>query len=365
MTTTVRRRVPLAPLAARSSCSPRPAAAARAAATGTHAGGGGTKLPATTLKGSGSIVPGPVRRGGLPRLHSRRAAERHGQLQLGRLRTGPDRPAGWRDRLRRFRQPRPRGRRTEVQGRVPVHPDRVGTDHDLVQPERRRASSRSRPPTIAKIFATKITKWNDAGDHGRQPRRDPAVDVDHRRAPQRRLRHDGQLHEVPHARRPRATGRSEPARPSTGRAPRSVPTSNAGVAAKVKSTDGAIGYVDFSDATTTGLTFASVKNSAGTVVAPTLAGATAAMASATVTPDVTVSPMNASGCRRVPDHVAHVHHRVREADRPRTRATALKALLEYVLGAGQSKAAGARLRQAARPRCSPRPRPNSTRSSIP
>ena len=39
-------------------------------------------------------------------------------------------------------------------------------------------------------------------DRGRQPRRDAAVDRDHGGAPLRQLRHDDELHEVPHRRRP-------------------------------------------------------------------------------------------------------------------------------------------------------------------
>lgn len=51
---------------------------------------------------------------------------------------------------------------------------------------------------------------------------------------------------------------------------------NSGVAQIVKSTKGAIGYVDLSDAKASGLTFAAIKNSAGTYVTPTVAATTAA-----------------------------------------------------------------------------------------
>jgi phosphate transport system substrate-binding protein len=114
---------------------------------------------------------------------------------------------------------------------------------------------------------------------------------------------------------------------------------NPGVASKIKSTDGAIGYVDFADATQAGLAVASVKNAAGSVVAPTLAGATAAMASAPVTPDVTVSPMNAPGADAYP--ITSPTYLIVYANQSNhDKGTALKALLDYVLGAGQSKAAG-------------------------
>ncbi|HEY5012812.1 MAG TPA: phosphate ABC transporter substrate-binding protein PstS [Acidimicrobiia bacterium] len=112
---------------------------------------------------------------------------------------------------------------------------------------------------------------------------------------------------------------------------------NTGVAEKISSTDGAIGYVDFSDAKAANLTFASIKNAAGKVVAPTLAGATAAMASAPVTADVTVSPMNAPGTDAYPI-TSPTYMIVYENQTDHNKGTALKALLEYVLGAGQAKA---------------------------
>jgi phosphate transport system substrate-binding protein len=112
---------------------------------------------------------------------------------------------------------------------------------------------------------------------------------------------------------------------------------NTGVAGKIKSTDGAIGYVDFSDAKQAGLKFASVKNSAGSVVAPSLAGATAAMASAQVAADVTVSPMNAPGADAYPI-TSPTYIIVYEKQTDHNKGTALKALLTYVLDAGQTKA---------------------------
>jgi len=92
---------------------------------------------------------------------------------------------------------------------------------------------------------------------------------------------------------------------------------NPGVAQIVSQTDGAIGYVDLADATAAKLTTALIENAAGKFVAPTLAGAAAAVEAAPVAPDLSYSPINASGDRVVPDHVAHVHPRVPEADQPR------------------------------------------------
>src|SRR6516225_9868593 len=62
---------------------------------------------------------------------------------------------------------------------------------------------------------------------------------------------------------------------------------NGGVAQIIKSTPGAIGYVDYTDAKASGLSSASIKNKDGNYVAPSPAGASAAAAGVTVKPDLT------------------------------------------------------------------------------
>lgn len=70
---------------------------------------------------------------------------------------------------------------------------------------------------------------------------------------------------------------------------------NTGVAGSVKSTAGAIGYVDLPDAKAASLTFASVRNKAGKAVQPTVASAVAALSGASVKDDLTYDPLNAPG----------------------------------------------------------------------
>jgi phosphate transport system substrate-binding protein len=62
---------------------------------------------------------------------------------------------------------------------------------------------------------------------------------------------------------------------------------NGGVATTIKSTAGAIGYVDYATAQASGLTGASVQNKAGQFVAPSTTAASAAAAGVTVKPDLT------------------------------------------------------------------------------
>ena len=70
------------------------------------------------------------------------------------------------------------------------------------------------------------------------------------------------------------------------RAPRPV-TATAVSPRSSSSTEGAIGYVDLSDAKANNLTFASVKNKAGNYVEPTLEGTTAAAEGTTINDDLT------------------------------------------------------------------------------
>jgi phosphate transport system substrate-binding protein len=75
---------------------------------------------------------------------------------------------------------------------------------------------------------------------------------------------------------------------------------NGGVAQIVKDTNGAIGYVDLSDATAAGLQTAAVKNADGEYVEPTLEAASAALAGAEVADDLTYDPLFARGADAYP-----------------------------------------------------------------
>jgi phosphate transport system substrate-binding protein len=75
---------------------------------------------------------------------------------------------------------------------------------------------------------------------------------------------------------------------------------NTGVAQLVKQSDGAIGYVDFADARGANLKFAAIKNKDGKYVAASLAGATAALAGATLKDDLTYDPLDAAGAETYP-----------------------------------------------------------------
>lgn len=75
---------------------------------------------------------------------------------------------------------------------------------------------------------------------------------------------------------------------------------NTGVAQLIKDNDGAIGYVDLSDAEAVGLTFAAIRNQAGEYVEPTLEAASAALEGAEVAEDLSYDPLDADGAEAYP-----------------------------------------------------------------
>ena len=102
----------------------------------------------------------------------------------------------------------------------------------------------------------------------------------------------------------------------------------------VKSTAGAIGYVDYADAKASGLTYASVKNKAGDYVVPSLSAATAAAAHATVAPDLTFSAIWAPSAAAYPI-TAQSFILVYQKQPNSNDAKMLKAWIGYLLGPGQ------------------------------
>jgi phosphate transport system substrate-binding protein len=109
---------------------------------------------------------------------------------------------------------------------------------------------------------------------------------------------------------------------------------NSGVAQIVKSTPGAIGYVDYATAKASGLAFASVKNKDGKFVAPSPASAAAAASQATPMADGTFSAIWAGGAASYP--ITYQSFDLVYAKQPNANvAKMLRAYLGYLLGAGQ------------------------------
>ena len=112
---------------------------------------------------------------------------------------------------------------------------------------------------------------------------------------------------------------------------------NTGVATLVKSGDGAIGYVDLSDAEASGLKFAAIKNKDGKFVTASIAGTTAALAGAEVKDDLSYNPLNAAGADTYPI-TAPTFILVRTKYDDPKKAELVKAFLTYLLNEGQELA---------------------------
>ena len=111
---------------------------------------------------------------------------------------------------------------------------------------------------------------------------------------------------------------------------------NGGVAQCIKGKAGAIGYVDLSDAKSQSLTFASIKNTGGEFVQPTLAGASAAAGAAKVADDLTYSPIDTAG-KGVYPITSPTWIIVAKTQTDKAKATAVKMLLDFILTDGQDE----------------------------
>jgi phosphate transport system substrate-binding protein len=109
---------------------------------------------------------------------------------------------------------------------------------------------------------------------------------------------------------------------------------NGGVAQIVKSTPGAIGYVDYPTAKASGLSFAAVKNKDGHYVAPSPASAAAAASQAALEANDTFSAIWAGGVASYP--ITYQSFDLVYAKQPNANdAEMLQAYIGYLLGAGQ------------------------------
>jgi phosphate transport system substrate-binding protein len=123
--------------------------------------------------------------------------------------------------------------------------------------------------------------------------------------------------------------------PSTSRAG----NGNPGVAQIVKTTSGAIGYVDYSTAKASGLTFAAIKNSSGSYIVPSPSSASAAGSGITVATNLTFHAVDSPNPQAYP--ITYQSWDLVYATQPNANdAAMLKAYIGYLLGAGQQLLGG-------------------------
>ena len=112
-------------------------------------------------------------------------------------------------------------------------------------------------------------------------------------------------------------------------------TGNPGVAQIVKSTPGAIGYVDYATAKASSLSFASVKNQTGAYIAPSPTSASAAASHITPAANLTFSAVWAPGADSYPI-TYQSWDLVYAKQSSASTAQALQAWIGYLIGSGQS-----------------------------
>jgi phosphate transport system substrate-binding protein len=189
------------------------------------------------------------------------------------------------------------------------------------------------PDTIAKIFQREIKKWNDPAIAADNPgAKLPATDivVAHRS--------DGSgttqqftlyLSKASPAWKLKSGSTVEWA------ADTQAGNGNSGVAQIVKSTNGAIGYVDLPDAKASGLKYAAIKNQAGKYVEPTAESTQAAGEGIEVKDDATFEAVNAKGDASYPITApSWCMAYVKPADK--TKGGAVKSYFKYLVTDGQA-----------------------------
>ena len=116
---------------------------------------------------------------------------------------------------------------------------------------------------------------------------------------------------------------------------------NPGVAAAVKQTPGAIGYVEEAYALQNNFTTADVKNKSGNYIAPTLESTTAAGVGLTIPADLGISAIDAPGAQAYPivsQTFIDVYQDLCKGGMSKPNAQAMVTFLNYGLGEGQNVA---------------------------
>jgi len=191
------------------------------------------------------------------------------------------------------------------------------------------------PPTIAKIFQRDIKKWNDpaiAADNPSAKLPDANIVVAHRSDG------SGTTDNFTKYLDKTATGVWKLKSGSTVEWPADTQAGNGnpGVAQIVKSTKGAIGYVDLSDAKASGLKYASVKNQGGKFVEPSADSASAAGDGIEVKDNLLFSALDPKGDAAYPiTYQSWVIAYAKQTDH--AKGTALKAYLKYLVTEGQAQ----------------------------
>ena len=191
------------------------------------------------------------------------------------------------------------------------------------------------PATVAKIFQRDIKKWNDkdiAADNPDAKLPDADIVVAHRSDG------SGTTDNFTKYLDKAANGVWKLKSGSTVEWPADTQAGNGnpGVAQIVKSTKGAVGYVDLSDAKASGLKYASVKNQGGKFVEPSSESASAAGDGIDVKDNLLFSAVDPKGDAAYPiTYQSWVIVYAKQTDH--AKGTALKSYLRYLVTDGQTQ----------------------------
>ncbi len=188
-------------------------------------------------------------------------------------------------------------------------------------------------PTLAKIFQRDIKKWNDAAIAADNPGAtlpDTDIVVVHRSDGSGTTENFTKYLD-------KASGGAWKLKSGSTvewSADTQAGNGNGGVAQIVKSTAGAIGYVDLSDAKASGLKYAAIKNQSGKYVEPTAAATSAAGDGIEVGDNLIFSALDAKGDAAYPI-TAQSWCLIYAKQTDKAKGTALKAYFKYMVTDGQ------------------------------
>jgi len=192
-------------------------------------------------------------------------------------------------------------------------------------------------PTIANIFLGKIKKWNDPAIAGMNPGvslPSSAITVVHRSDESGTTKGFTGFLQNSSPEWKSKVGSDKTVKWPTGTGAKG----NDGVAAAVKQTPGAVGYVEQAYALQNNFTFADVKNSAGKFVSPTIPSVTAAGSGVTIPPDLRFTLGDSKDPASYPissQTFIVVYKDPCKAGATKDQAKGLVSFLDYVLGPGQ------------------------------
>jgi phosphate transport system substrate-binding protein len=193
-------------------------------------------------------------------------------------------------------------------------------------------------PTIADIYLGKIKTWNDPAITALNPGTSlpsTSITVIHRSDSSGTTKGFTTFLEDYSAQWKSQVGADKEVKWPTGTGGKG----NSGVAAAVKQTDGAIGYVEQAYAIENNFTYAAVKNSSGSYVLPTIANTSAAAQGIPVPPDLGISTINSKNAAAYPivsqTFLDTYQDPCKDGGASTSVASGLKKFLTYAFGDGQ------------------------------